>query len=44
MVQANPGLHEAVAAMLRTGWLDADRCPRAYAIEQFVGIADWRHA
>ena len=35
MVQANPGLYEAVAVMLRTGWLDADRCPRAYAIEQY---------
>jgi hypothetical protein len=44
MVQANPGLHKAVAVMLRTDWLDTDRCPSAYAIEQLVSIADWRHA
>jgi putative ABC transport system substrate-binding protein len=44
MVQANPALHEAVAVMRRTGWLDADRCPSAYAIEQLVSIADRRHA
>src|SRR5882757_10734867 len=44
MVQANPALHEAVAVILRTGWLDADRCPGAYAIEQLVSIADRRHA
>ena len=31
MVQSNPALHEAVAVMRRTGWLDADRCPSAYA-------------
>ena len=31
MVQADPGLHQTVAVMLRTGWLDADRCPSAYA-------------
>jgi hypothetical protein len=44
MVQANPALHEAAAVMRRTGWLDADRCPSAYAIEQLVSIADRRHA
>src|SRR5262245_21019042 len=44
MVQANPALQEAVAVMCRTGWLDADSCPSAYAIEQLVSIADWCHA
>jgi hypothetical protein len=44
MVQANPALHEAVASMRRTSWLDADRCASAYAIEQLVSIADRRHA
>src|SRR5262245_22905101 len=44
MVQANPALHEAVPVMRRTGWLDADRCPSAYAIEQLVSIADRCHA
>ena len=34
MVQANPALREAVAVMRRTGWLDADRCPSANAVEQ----------
>jgi len=44
MVQANPALQEAVAVMRRTGWLDADGCPSAYAIEQLVSIADRCHA
>src|SRR5215475_7750501 len=44
MVQANPALQEAVAVMRRTGWLDADSCPSAYAIEQLVSIADRCHA
>src|SRR6476646_10973998 len=43
MVQANPALHEAVTVTRRPGWLDADRCPSAYAIEQLVSIADRRH-
>src|SRR5262249_60164558 len=44
MVQANPALQEAVAVMRRTGWLDADSRPSAYAIEQLVSIADRCHA
>src|SRR5215472_3513080 len=44
MVQANPALQEAVAAMRRTGWLDANSRPSAYAIEQLVSIADRCHA
>src|SRR5436190_21446256 len=44
MVQANPALQEAVAIMRGTGWLNADRCPSAYAIEQLVSIADRDHA
>jgi hypothetical protein len=44
MVQANPALQEAVAVVRRTGWLDADSCPSAYAIEQLVSIADRCHA
>jgi hypothetical protein len=33
-------LHEAVAVMLRTSRLDANRCPGAYPIKQLVSIAD----
>ena len=44
MVQANPALQEAVAVMRRTGWLDADSRPSAYAIEQLVSIAARCHA
>src|SRR5262245_41508931 len=44
MVQANPALQEAVAVIRRTGWLNADSCPSAYAIEQLVSIADRCHA
>src|SRR5258707_14986509 len=44
MVQANSALQEAVAVMRRTGRLDADSCPSAYAIEQLVSIADRCHA
>jgi|SRR2546421_9643392 len=44
MVQANPALQEAVAIMRGTGWLNADSCPSAYAIEQLVSIADRYHA
>src|SRR5262249_15763415 len=44
MVQANPALQEAVAVIRRTGWLNADSCPSAYAIEQPVSTADRCHA
>ena len=44
MVQANPALQKVVAVMRRTGWLDADSRPSAYAIEQLVSIADRCHA
>ena len=35
---------EEMRDMRRIGWLDADRCPSAYAIEQLVSIADRCHA
>jgi hypothetical protein len=37
-------LPETVAVMPRTGWLDADRCSSANAVEQLVSIADRHHA
>ena len=36
MVQADAALSEAIAIMLRSGWLDTDRCPSANAIEQLL--------
>ena len=38
MVQADPLLDEAFAGQRRIAWLDADRSPRADAVEEPVAV------
>jgi len=38
MVQADPFLDEALASQRRVAWLDADRSPRADAVEEPVAV------
>ena len=43
MVQADPLLDEALASQRRIAWLDADRSPRADAVEEPVAVEHHLH-
>src|ERR1700756_1812467 len=43
MLQADPFLDEALASQRRIAWLDADRSPRADAVEEPVAVEHHLH-